>query len=101
MRFIVFAVGLFGTAALVIIGAAWVVAMLAPVGLLFWLAVLIVRNHRKDAALADRLTREADRERELNMREYAAWRASVADARRRDSKRLRALRKFDSTRDPP
>jgi uncharacterized membrane protein len=101
MRLIVSVIGVFGLLALVLVGAMWALVMIMPVGVFIGVAVfLLIRSNRRRAAIADALAREADRERELNRREYAAWKESVDEARRKDAKRLRALRKFDSTRDP-
>jgi hypothetical protein len=102
MRLIVSVIGVFGLLALVLVGAMWAVVMITPVGVFIGVAVFLsIRRNRRRAAIADALAREADRERELNRREYAAWKESVDETRRRDAKRLRALRKFDSTRDTP
>lgn len=76
--------------------------MITPLGVFAAVAIfLVVRDSHRRAAIADSLARDADRERELNRREYAAWRAFAEEERQREAKRLRALRKFDSTRDSP
>lgn len=102
MRLVTIAIGAIGILALVIIGAAWVVAVITPAGVIVgFIAFFVVRKNRRQNAIAAALAEEAQRNRELNRREYAAWQDFNDESRRRDLKRRRALRKFDNTRDPP
>jgi predicted membrane-bound mannosyltransferase len=102
MRLTVSVIGVFGLLALVLVGAVWTVVAITPVGVFATVAIfIVVRSKRRQAAIADALSRAADRERELNRQEFAAWREFAEEERQREARRQRALRKFDSTRDPP
>lgn len=102
MRLIVSVIGVFGLLAVVLVGAMWALVMITPLGVFVGVAVFfIIRSNRRRAATADTLTREADRERELNRKEYTAWKEAAEETQRKDAERLRGRRRFDSTRDPP
>jgi membrane protein implicated in regulation of membrane protease activity len=95
---------IFGVMVLAIwlIGVLWAIALLILFSAYIGLAVYLVwRSKRKHAELAESLQREAERERQFNEQEMRAWRDSLERDRRNASRRERALRSFDSTRDPP
>jgi hypothetical protein len=87
MRLIVSVIGVLGLLAVVLVGAMWALVIITPMGVFIGLAVfLVLRSNQRRAAIADTLAREADRDRELNRREYAAWKEAVEETRRKDAK---------------
>lgn len=102
MRFLILIIGLSGLVAVVVVGALWTIVMMMPMGVLIGILIFVVfRADRKIAAERHELERQATRERLLNEQEYSAWRKETDDARRKNERRMRALRKFDNSRNPP
>jgi hypothetical protein len=85
-----------------LIGLLWAVALLLPFYVYIGAAVyLIWRSKRKEAELAESVERDTQRQRLFNEQEMRAWRDSLEKDRRNVSRREKALRSFDRTRDPP
>jgi hypothetical protein len=85
-----------------LIGILWAIALLIRFYAYIGLAVYLVwRSKRKHAELAASLERDAERKRQFNEQEMRAWRDPLENDGRNASRRDRALRSFDRTRDPP
>jgi hypothetical protein len=84
-----------------IIGLLWLSVVLMPYlfvgGLIFY---FLTRSSRMKAQADAWLERDAQRERDLNRKEFEAWRSAVVDRERAADRRRKALRKFDE-RNPP
>ncbi len=88
--------------AIFLVGILWALALLIPFYVYIGLALYLVwRGKRKEAELAESVDREIERQRLFNEQELRAWRDSLEKERRSASRRERALRNFDRTRDPP
>ena len=87
--------------ALALIGMVWAMIVLLPFyGYVAIAAYLMWRSNRRHAELSASLQREANRQRLYNEQEMRAWRRSIETADRSASRREKALRRFDSKRDP-
>jgi hypothetical protein len=88
--------------AVCLIGIFWTLVFLVPFYAYVGAAVyLIWRSRREESALAESFEREAERQRQFNDQEMRAWRSSLESNQRNNSKREKALRNFDKSRDPP
>jgi hypothetical protein len=88
--------------AIVMIGLIWSFLLLVPFyAFISFAGFLIWRSRRKEAEIAAKVEREAERQRLFNEQENRAWQASLQTQRRNAAKRERMLRQFDSSRDPP
>lgn len=101
MRVIMILAGVAAGFVLVLIGLVWVLVLCTPFFIMAGAAVyFIVRSNRRRADMTAFTARETERQRLLNVQEYNAWRSAVDETRRKASRREKALRQFDSTRDP-
>jgi hypothetical protein len=88
--------------AVCLIGILWTLALLLPFYVYIGAAVYFIwRSKRKEAQLAESAERDIERQRRFNEQEMRAWRDSLEKDRRNVSRREKALRSFDRTRDPP
>jgi|ERR1700733_10178567 hypothetical protein len=88
--------------AVFLVGILWALALLIPFYVYIGLAAYLVwRGQKKEAELAESVEREIERQRLFNEQELRAWRNSLEKERQSASRRERALRNFDRTRDPP
>jgi hypothetical protein len=88
--------------AIFLVGVLWALALLIPFYVYIGLAAYLVwRGKQKEAELAESVERDVERQRLLNEQELRAWRSSLEKERRSASRRERALRNLDRTRDPP
>ena len=83
-----------------LIGLIWAVIVLLGYACAALAVYLIWRSNRRHAEMSASVQREADRQRLFNEQELRAWRRSIETAERSASRREKALRRFDSTRDP-
>ncbi len=91
-----------GVLAVLRIGILWAIAFLLPFYAFIAVAAFLVwRGKQGDAEAAASVERDAERQRLFNEQEKEAWRASLEKDRRNTSKKEKALRNFDRTRDPP
>jgi hypothetical protein len=87
--------------AVCLIGLLWTLALLLPFYAYVGAAVYLVwRRKHKEAELAEAMKRDAERERHFNAQETRAWRIALEKEQRNASRREKALRDFDRTRDP-
>ena len=86
--------------AMALIGLIWAGIVLLGYAYGALAVYLIWRSNRKYVELSQSVQREADRQRLFNEQEIRAWRRSIELAERSASRREKALRRFDSTRDP-
>lgn len=79
-----------------IVGLLWLSVLLMPYliigGLIFH---FLTRGSRIKAQTDAWLENDAQRERDLNQKEFEAWQSAVADRERAADRRRKALRKFD------
>jgi uncharacterized protein (DUF58 family) len=88
--------------AICLIGILWTLALLLPFYAYIGAAVyLIWRSRRKEAELAKSVERDTVRQRLFNEQEMRAWHDSLEKDRKNLTRREKALRSFDRTRDPP
>ena len=88
--------------AICLVGILWTLVFLIPFYAYVGIAVYLVwRSGRKQADLAASVEREAERQRQFNGQEMRAWRASFEGNQRNISRREKALRNFDNSRDRP
>lgn len=88
--------------ALCLIGVLWTLVFLIPFYAYVGAAVYLVwRSKWNEAALAASVEQEAAKQRQFNEQEMLAWRTSLETDQRNASKREKALRDFDRSRDTP
>ncbi|WP_441237145.1 hypothetical protein [Bradyrhizobium sp. 930_D9_N1_4] len=84
------------------VGLFWALVVMVPFYACVGLAIYFVwKSARTQANVTATLQREAERQRSFNEQEMRAWNASIEKNRRNATKRERALRRFDQTRDAP
>jgi predicted Holliday junction resolvase-like endonuclease len=96
MRFLLIFLAVVFTVPALMVGLSWLLFVSLPYLVLLGIIILLVRrNKRRSMQIAETIRSESERERELNRREFEAWRSANEASRKQMSKRERALRKFD------
>ncbi len=87
------------TVALWLISLAWLLTLLVPYLIVGGVVVyFVIRSSREQAKIEASLEHYAERHRELNRQEMAAWEAVVVDRQRDADRRTKAPQKFDKRR---
>lgn len=86
--------------AVFLVGILWALLVLIPFYAYVGLAVYLVwRGARKQTEVTAAMRRESLRQRSFNDQEMRAWRAVLEKDQHNETKRERALRRFDRSRD--